>query len=65
MPPPLPIGKSEFEKRIRAGARTIAEIDPELWKWKQNCEFSHKIQAIILILGIVFFIITFLIFNIK
>lgn len=32
-PPPLQPLKSETEKRIRNGAKTLKEIDPEFYKW--------------------------------
>ena len=35
-PPPLQPLKSEIEKRIRNGAKTLEEIDPEFYKWLQR-----------------------------
>lgn len=31
--PPKPLTKDEFEAVIKSGAKTLAEIDPKLWKW--------------------------------
>lgn len=36
MPPPLaPLDREEFERRWRDGARTLREIDPELWAYQR------------------------------
>ena len=60
IPPPIALSSEEFNKRIASGAKTLEEIDPEFWKWHKNCIFQHKVQAIILLLGIVVFVIMFL-----
>ena len=31
--PPPPLTENELEKRIRAGARTMSELDPALVQW--------------------------------
>jgi len=33
VPPPCPILRKEFNERWKKGARTLAEIDPELFKY--------------------------------
>lgn len=60
IPPPPPLSKKEFEKRIAEGARSIEEIDPELYKWKKQCDFSHRVYFVILLFGIVLLAIAFL-----
>jgi hypothetical protein len=37
IPPPVPLSRKEFNDRIKAGARTMAEIDPALY---QYCKLS-------------------------
>ena len=65
IPPPLPLSKEEIVRRIKAGAKTLEEIDPELWKWKKQRDFSHMIQAIILLVATTILMITFLIVMFK
>ena len=52
VPPPLPLSKKEFDKRWKAGARTIEELDPEFVKW---CR-SGKRQLIILYIAVTLFV---------
>lgn len=33
IPPPRALTKKEFDARVKAGAKTMAEIDPALAKW--------------------------------
>ena len=32
-PPPFPLSEEEFDKRWKAGARTMEELDPALMAW--------------------------------
>ena len=49
--PPTPITKEEIEKRIKAGAKTLEEIDPEFCKWYRRQQ-DLKIIAYAIIVGI-------------
>ena len=40
IPPPSAVSQKEFDKRWRAGARTLKEIDPAFWKWKRDREID-------------------------
>jgi len=33
IPPPLPLSTDEIRKRVAAGARTLAEVDPVFGAW--------------------------------
>jgi hypothetical protein len=36
-PPPNALSLAEFTKRYRAGARTMAELNPEFDQWRKSC----------------------------
>lgn len=42
-PPPPPIKQAEFERRYRAGARTLEEVDPVLFQWRDRNRSFRRI----------------------
>ena len=48
--PPPPPSKAEIEKRVKNGAKTIAEIDPEFYKWYNNKLKYRALKMIIIAL---------------
>lgn len=49
--PPLPLSKAEIDRRIRNGARTFQEIDPELWRWHQAQMRFYTVSWIVMFLA--------------
>jgi hypothetical protein len=60
--PPPPISREEFDKRIAAGAKTMAEIDPAFHAWLRkrqvaNCVMMVAVVAAVIVLaGIALFV---------
>lgn len=61
LPPPRPLTKEEFLRRIENGARTLNEIDPELCTFLKT---SKRNSALGIILGILVFVLIFIVLNI-
>ena len=54
IPLPRALSKEEFDRRIAAGAKTMAEIDPALWKAHQQGVAYRRVASVILaVCGIV------------
>lgn len=52
MPPPPPLPPPwETERRIREGARTVAEIDPAFAKWSEDCRRDLDMRSDVLWIG--------------
>ena len=58
-PPPNALTLEEYTKRIRAGAKTFAEIDPEMQKWVNDQQSGRNIFWLALIMVIAIFLITY------
>jgi len=56
VPPPLMLSRKEFEKRYKAGARTMKELDPALVKWSAKNDLVFKIYMFSVILFFIVFI---------
>lgn len=53
IPPPPPIDVETMLERMRNGARTMAEIDPEFWEWKQQRDRDLLWSGLSLVVAIV------------
>ncbi len=58
--PPRPLSQEEFNKRWKKGARTLKDLDPDFWRWKQTSEKMLVLQAVILTIGSILFLIVFI-----
>jgi hypothetical protein len=61
IPAPPPLSKEEFEKRIKNGAKTLEEIDPEFWKWYQEGQKYRLMTTIMVISAILVLMVTIMI----
>lgn len=53
VPPPLPITDATFQKRWDAGARTLEELDPNLFRWLRTQEKMRRFQLATIVIGLV------------
>ena len=53
IPVPPPITDLEFRKRWDAGARTLEELDPRLFRWIRTQERVRRFQLATIIIGCV------------
>jgi hypothetical protein len=56
-PPPPSLTPEQFKRAMSEGKRTLAEIDPELWKWYQSGNIVLMFGGIAIALGIIVLII--------
>jgi len=47
-PPPPPFSKVEFDRRIKQGAVSFLEIDPEFTKWYNHARNTHAIKSLVM-----------------
>ena len=59
--PPPPVPPDLFEKRWKEGKRTLRELDPALWEWKEKNRKMRDFQYVCLIGGLALAGITFVI----
>jgi len=48
LPPPA-LSKQEYDRRMKAGAKTFEDIDPEFCKWLNEYEGRHKVNKVKLV----------------
>lgn len=53
IPPPPPLTSEEFKERVKAGAKTMKEIDPRYYAWLQSNQRMRKYQMVCLSFGLV------------
>ena len=53
VPPPLQPTSKEFKKRWDAGARTLEELDPALFKWARGQDRLIAMQIIAIIVAVI------------
>ena len=51
LPPPA-LSKQEYDRRMKAGAKTFEDIDPEFCKWLNEYEGRHKVKLVVLFIAI-------------
>ena len=51
--PPPPLSPEEFTRRWRAGARTLEELDPALWRWQKGIDRQAVFMAVAIFVGVV------------
>lgn len=59
--PPQPLTQEEFNQRIKNGARTFREIDPEFCKWADGVIRYHKVCVFVLSIAVTIIFVTSLI----
>jgi hypothetical protein len=60
IPRPLPLSQAEVERRVKAGARTLFEIDPALGEWHRRNQRLFAFQAIAIGISVVGLLAVFL-----
>lgn len=58
LPPPVPVSPKVFKQRWNAGARTLEELDPALYRWKENQDRMARTQVIAILISIALVVIT-------
>ena len=53
IPPPPPVSPEEFERRWKAGARSVRELDPAFAKWQDQCNATTTIGWAVVVAGAV------------
>jgi hypothetical protein len=56
VPPPPPLSLAEFRRRWQAGARTLAELDPDLMAFHDRQRRFHAVASVVLVLGSIAFV---------
>ena len=51
--PPPALSKQEYDRRMKAGAKTFEDIDPEFCKWLNDYKGRRKVGLVILFVAIV------------
>lgn len=54
--PPPALSTEEFNRRVKNGAKTFEEIDPEFWAWNLRMEKEMRIKWILLLSTLVLFV---------
>ncbi len=62
---PEVLSKDEFDKRVAAGAKTFAEIDPECWKFHQSQMRELKVKFIVLLFASTIIVVSFIVMLFK
>ena len=59
--PTMALTKTEFDKRVAAGAKTFAEIDPVFWNWHRSQMKQNRVMWIMLVAGAAVFTVAFIV----
>ncbi len=60
VPPPPPISREEFHKRYAAGARTMQELDPAFWAWRERQRRFRMVQGGVMVIGLLMLLAVFM-----
>lgn len=52
LPPPAPPDREELRRRWANGARTMRELDPELWAWHCSRRRLGRIVGVTVVIGV-------------